>query len=134
MTTYIQRQVQLQVSEEQGGRGQLIKRGDGMVRFDALAALKEAEFKRYDLTAPITNKDLLEGTAITAGKILYLETNGAITVRLGTTGDTAIPIAPLDSAISSKKAVFYYEGSFTHVYVSVAGTAIVEVIMGVVGA
>lgn len=135
MTTYIQRQVQLQVAEDQSGRNQLIKRGyDAVTRFDAIAALKEAELKRYDLQAPLTDHDLLASTSISAGKILYIEANGPITIKLGTTGDTGIAITPLDSSDTTKRAVFYYEGTFTHVYVTIGGTSLVEVLMGVVGA
>ena len=136
MTTYITRQVQLDVSENQNGTGQVIKRGETPVKFEEVAELAEAEFKKYVIALPVTDKDLMEGTTIALAKILYLETDTELTVKLADVGDTGIKVKPLvtDDA-ATKRGTLYLEGEFTKVYVTPVGaTGDANVIMGVVGA
>ncbi len=137
MTTYITRQIQLAVSEQQNGQGQIFSRGNNIqTRFEAVAGLEEAEMKKYVIPIPTVDKDLLEGSTIASARILMIETDTEITVKLDAVGDTGFIVKPVvedDSA--TKKGTLYLEGEFTHVYVSVAGASgSANVIMGVVGA
>lgn len=136
MTTYVTRQIQLSVAENQNGTGQVINRGERPTKFDEEDSLAEAEFKKYVIALPETDKDLLEGTTITLAKILYLETDTEMTVKLGTTGDTGFKVKPLVSDdAAEKRGTLYLEGEFTHVYVTPTGiTGNANVIMGVIGA
>ena len=134
MTTYVKRQVQIQVSESQNGANLIFKRGDSPIKFDADDNLAEAEYKKYVLTLPVTDKDLLDGTTITAGRILQIETDTELTVKLDDTGDTGIVVKPVSSDDSeTKRGVLYLEGNFTHVYITIAGTGEANVLMGAVG-
>ncbi|TRO54902.1 hypothetical protein E2P64_08150 [Candidatus Bathyarchaeota archaeon] len=136
MTTYITRQMQLLVTENQNGTGQVINRGERQTKFEEIDELAEAEFKKYVLALPVTDKDLLEGTTISLAKILYLETDTELTVKLETTGDTGFKVKPLVSdEASEKRGVLYLEGEFTKVYVTPVGTeGEANIILGVVGA
>lgn len=135
MTTYIERQVIFRVSENQNGEGKIISRGDRSTRFDALDDLIEGELLKYVISAPTTDKDLLSGSTIAAARILYIETDVEIRVKLDDTADTGFLVTPVDSDnADTKRGTLYLEGNFTHVYVSVGGTTDANVIMGVVGA
>ena len=126
----------IQVAETMTGENELFRRGDRVTKFNALAALAEGEAKKYSIPIPTTDKDLIEGTTIAAGKILYIETDTEITVKLNDTADTGFKVKPLDDdEASNKPGVLYMETEFTHVYVTVAGTSgNANIFMGVVGA
>lgn len=137
MTTYVTRQVQLQVSERSNGEDLVMKRGDRSVKFEALAALNEARFEKFVLPVPTTDQDLMDGASITTGRILYIETDKEITVKLADTGDTGFTVKPVPATVSTSetRGTLYLEGSFTHVYVSVAGSSgSANVLVGIVGA
>ena len=136
MSTYVTRQIQLTVAENQNGSNQIIKRGDTPTKFDAVAALEEVEFKKYVIALPETDKDLLAETTIGTAKILYIETDTELTVKLVTTGDTGFKVKPLVSDdAETKKGTLYLEGEFSHVYVTPTGSSgNANVTMGVVGA
>jgi hypothetical protein len=134
--TYVKRQIIVQVSENQNGENAVIKRGDRETKFDEVAALNEASFSKLVIPIPTVDKDLLQGEEITTGKILYLETDTELTVKLALTSDTGFTVKPVVTAdAATKRGVLYLEGTFTHVYVSVAGTTgNANVLFGVVGA
>jgi len=136
MTTYVTRQVQLAVNENQNGTGQVIKRGQTPTKFDGVNELAEAEFKKYVIALPETDKDLLEGSTIALAKILYIETDTELVVKLETTGDTGITVKPLVSDDNEeKRGTLYLEGEFTKMYITPTGASgNANVIMGVVGA
>lgn len=131
MTAFITRQVEIKATEQQNGEGILISRGGRPTSISGLDALNEAELKKYVLAAPTVDKDLLEGSLVAIGRILYIETDQDITVKLADTTDTGIEVKPLNS---STPGVLYLEGSFSKVYVSLAGTTDANILMGVVGA
>jgi len=136
MTTYVTRQIQLLVTENQNGTNQVINRGETPTKFEEVDELAEAEFKKYVIALPETDKDLLEGTTISLAKILYLETDTELTVKLETVGDTGFKVKPIVTEdASEKRGTLYLEGEFTKVYVTPTGTSgNANVIMGVVGA
>jgi hypothetical protein len=134
--TYIKRQVKVQVSESQNGEGSLFKRGDRETSHGAVTGLEEVGTGKFSITIPATDQDLMEGMGITTGRILYIETDTEITVKLDNTGDTGFKVKPVaDASASTKKGTLYLEGTFTHVYVTVAGASgTASVVVGVVGA
>lgn len=136
MTTYVTRQIRFLASEDQNGENQIIKRGDRETKFEAIDALAEGEFKKYVLALPITDKDLLEGSTIAEGKILYIETDTEMVIKLGTVGDTGFTVKPIVAAdTEERRGVLYLESAFTHVYVTPVGSSgNANVIVGVVGA
>lgn len=136
MTTYITRQVRFLVSEKQNGENQVIKRGDRETKFEAIDTLAEGEFKKWVLVLPITDKDLLGGSTIATGKILYIETDTEMVVKLGTVGDTGFTVKPIVAADTEKRrGILYLESAFAHVYVTPVGSSgNANVVVGVVGA
>ena len=134
MSTYVNRLVQLRVSEFSNGEGILINRGDRPVRFKEESFLSEVRMDRHVLTAPITDQDVMSGSGIAAGRILILETDTAITVKLESSTDTGIVVKPLvaDTGVT-RPGVFYLEGEFTKVLISIAGTDTAVVRVGIVG-
>ena len=136
MTTYVKRQIIVQVSESKNGENVVMKRGDRETKFDEVAALNEATFSKKVIPIPTVDKDLLEGEEIAVGKILYLETDTELTVKLAATSDTGFKVVPVVTAdAATKRGTLYLEGTFTHVYVSIAGTSgNANVLIGVVGA
>ena len=136
MTTYVRRQVFLKVSEDQNGQRSLIQRGDVQTRFDAVAELEEGGLSKFAISIPAVDVDLMEGSSIANARILLIETDTELTVKLDDVGDTGITVKPLvDSEATTKRGTLYLEGDFTHVYVSIAGSeGEANVIMGVVGA
>lgn len=123
-STYVKRQLCFGVSEQSSGKGQVVYRGDTEIKFEALAALNEVEAYKLAISIPTTNLDVMEGRSVAAGVILYIETDKEITVKLGTTGDTAITVKPVSTPeATTKPGVLYLEGSFTHVYISTVGAS-----------
>lgn len=134
MTTYVNRQVSVQVSENSNGENLIFRRGDRVTKFEEIAALNEACFSKFSLTLPVTNLDLLDGESIVAGKILYLETDKEMTVKLVDTSDTGFKVKPVVTTDATRRGTLYVEGEFSHVYVSISGTGTANVLMGAVGA
>lgn len=136
MTTYVRRQVIVSVAEKSNGEDLVFRRGDRETKFDAVAELDEAKFSKFVIPLPQTDYDLMAGENITTGKILYLETNTEMTVKLNNVGDTGIVVKPVVATeADDKKGILYLEGEFTHVYITLAGSSgNADVIMGVVGA
>jgi len=132
MTTYVRRQINVSVAENQNQSDLIFSRGGSEVKYNADDALAEAEMLKYDIPIPATDKDLMEGSTISVGRILFIETDTEIVVKLDNTGDTGFTVKPVNS---STRGVLYLEGNFTHVYVSVAGTSgNANVVAGIVGA
>jgi len=136
MTTYVTRQVQVQVSERTSGENLIFKRGDRAAKFEALDTLNEARFEKYVLAIPTTDQDLMVGASISAGRILYIETDTEITIKLDDTTDTGFVVKPVPTTVTDdKRGVLYLEGNFTHVYATVAGASgSANVLIGIVGA
>jgi len=134
MTTYVTRKIYLAVSEKQNGTDLLIKRGESEIKFNAVSDLDETRSERYVLTGPVTDKDLMEGSSISAGKILILETDTEILVKLETTSDTGITVKPVVADDSdTKRGTLYLEGNFDHLYVSFTGTDDATILIGIIG-
>lgn len=136
MTTYLTRQLRIAVAQDRSYQNLVFRRGDKEIKFNAVTVLEEAGLAKLVIPIPTVDKDLMEGQEITAGRLLYLETDTELTVKLGTVGDTGIVVKPLVTADADEKpGVLYLEGNFTHVYVSIAGASgNANVIFGVVGA
>ena len=136
MTTYFKRQVQAQLTEDQSGQRVLLRRGQSETAFNDIAALNEGGLLKFEIPIPTTDKDLMSGTEITTGKVLYLETDTELLVKLADVSDTGIVVKPLvDDEAITKPGVLYLEGEFTKVYVTPAGTTgNANVIFGVIGA
>jgi len=136
MTTYYTRQIRAQLSEDRSGQHVLLRRGQDETKFNEVTDLNESGLSKVVIPIPTTDKDLLDGHEITNGKVLYLETDTEILVKLDDTADTGVSVKPLVSDDASEKpGIMYLEGEFTHVYVSVAGTSgNATVIFGVIGA
>jgi len=136
MTTYVKRKISFQVTEDQGGQRIVLKRGDTDILFESEAALEEGGLHKFVIPIPATNQDLMAGLIITTGRILYIETDTEITVKLAATSDTGFKVKPVVTAdAADKRGTLYLEGEFTHVYVTIAGTSgTANVIMGLVGA
>lgn len=131
MTTYVKRQIDISVAEKQNMSDLIFSRGGTQVKFDADATLDEAEMLKYALSIPTTDRDLMDGSSISAARILILETDTELTVKLNAIGDTGITVKPINS---STRAILYLEGDFSHVYVTIAGASgTSNVVMGVVG-
>ena len=136
MTTYIIKQLRIQASEDQSGQNLLFRRGDRETKFSAVAALDEAGLSKIVIPLPTTNKDLMEGQDITTGKMLYLETDTEMLVRLDDVGDTGFVVTPVVAAESdTKPGMLYLEGEFAHVYVTPTGsTGDAKIIFAIAGA
>jgi hypothetical protein len=123
VTTYYTRQIQIEAYQKQGGRSPLFKRGDAITKFNALDELAEGGIRKLAIPIPSVDLDLMQdGVAI--GKALYIETDTEITVKLNNTSDTGVTVSPIVSTrndLSDAPGVFYIEGSFTHVYITVSG-------------
>ena len=130
---YISRNVKLVVSEDRNS-GYLIWRSGRDIKFEDLLALSEAKLTKQIISLPATDRDLLQGTSISVVKILYIETDTELLVKLESTGDTGFKVKPIDSSDLTKKGTLYLEGDFSHVYVTPTGTTgDATVLMGVVG-
>lgn len=120
MTLFVNRKILFSVDELAGERGRIFQRGDsGEKKFKGLSDLAEVEIVKSQVSIPVTDQDLLAGTAITTAKILYVETDTELTLKLNSAGDTGVLLKPIDE---NSKAVFYLEGEFSRVLISVAGT------------
>ena len=137
MTLYWKRQLSLEASQLASGKKIIFHRGDIPVRFSGLSTLTDGGLQKIALSIPTTDQDVLPD-GISTGKVLYIESDTEITVKLDTTSDTGFIISPLNSSASDlddSPGVCYLEGSFTHVYVSVAGTSgTAHIIVAVLGA
>ena len=132
--TYMIRQVQLRISEQANGEDLLFQRGDRPAKFDGVDDLAEVRAEKSVLTLPVVNQDLMVGSSIAVGRILYLETNSELEVRLDDVGDTGVVVKPVVAAEgSTKRGTLYLEGEFSHVYVSIGGTGSAIVWVGIVG-
>jgi len=136
MTTYVTRQTRIVVSEDRGGTKLVFRRGDTETKFTELSELNEASFSKLVLPDTTTDKDLMEGQEISAARILYLETDKELLVKLADVGDTGITVKPVSTTLATENpGVLYLEGDFTHVYVTVVGaTESANVKFGIVGA
>lgn len=138
MPVYIKRRITLQASQKKSGGDMIFQRGDRDVSFDALDDLAECGLRKLAIPVPTTDLDLMDGEQVAAGKILFIETDTDITVKLNSAGATPIDVKPViaaDSALTSKPGVLYLEGVFDHVYLSVAGTSgSANVMVAIIGA
>lgn len=136
MTTYITRQLRIMVAQNQSQLNLLFRRGDKEINFNAVAALNEAGLSKLVIPIPTVDKDLMESQEITTGRLLYLETDTELLVKLVDAGDTGIVVKPMiDAEATEKPGVLYLEGSFTKVLVTPAGSSgEANVIFGVAGA
>jgi len=122
-------------SEESSGKKVLINRGDSETKFDALDELAEVEFSKQAIALPASNVDLMQGSSMSLARILYIETDTELLVKLALTSDTGFKVKPVDSNDLTKRGTLYLEGSFTHVYVTPTGTTgEANVLVGIVGA
>ena len=136
MTTYMVKQLRIQASEDQNGQNLIFRRGDRETKFSAVSSIDEAGLSKLTIPLPTTNKDLMEGQDITTGKVLYLETDTELLVRLDAVGDTGFLVKPIvEDDASTKPGMLYLEGEFTHVYVTPTGsTGDAKVIFVIAGA
>lgn len=137
MTVYLKRQLHVEASQNANGRNSIFLRGDLPTRFSGVASLEEGGIQKVALSIPTTDQDLLID-GIAAGKVLYVETDTEITVKLDDTSDTGFLVSPVDSSSSGlddSPGILYLETTFTHVYVSVAGSSgTANVIVAMLGA
>jgi hypothetical protein len=136
MTTYMTRQIRVQLTEDQSGQKVILRRGDAETKFNDEAALNEGGLVKHVIPIPTTDQDLMEGQNIAVGKVMYIETDTELVVKLDDVADTGITVKPLvDDENTIKPGILYLEGDFTHAYVSVAGASgDANVIFGVIGA
>jgi len=136
MTTYFTRQIRAQLTEDQSGQKVILRRGDAETKFNEQDALNEGGLVKHVIPIPTVDQDLMEGQNIAAGRVLYIETDTELVVKLADVGDTGITVKPLvDDERTTKPGILYLEGNFTHAYVSVAGVSgEANVIFGVIGA
>ena len=136
MTTYVIKQLRIQVAQNQNGENLIFKRGDQETQFEAVAALEEGGLKKMVISIPTVDLDVMAMMQITAGRLLYIETDTELTVKLDDVADTGVLVTPVVTAsASTKPAMLYMEGDFTHVYISIAGTSgSANVVVGIVGA
>ena len=115
--TYIRRQLKLSVYR-------LISRGGRDARFENVDGLSEVSLANHVIAMPAIDVDLIQGTTISVAKILYIETDTEILVKLATVGDTGFVVKPLDGndVTSGKKGSLYLEGEFTGLFVTPAGS------------
>lgn len=133
--TYVRRQIKLVVSEDANSRKILINRGDSETRFDSLDVLAEVELAKKTISLPASNVDLMQGTTIQLARILYIETDTELLIKLDSLSDTGFKVKPIDTGDSDGRGILYLEGSFTHAYVTPVGsTGEATVLVGVVGA
>jgi hypothetical protein len=125
VSVYFKKQLVIEASQKQSGIGLLFKRGDGVVKFSALAELAEAGMKKVAVPIPSTDFDLMQD-GVSAGSILYIETDTEILVKLDDTADTGFTVKPVSASrgdLADAPGTMYLEGSFSHVYVTIAGTS-----------
>jgi len=136
MSTYVTKQLRIAVAEDQGQQTLVFRRGDTETKFEAVADLNEAGLSKLVIPIPTTDKDLMEGQEITTGRLLYIETDTELLVKLADAADTGFIVKPLVTAdASTKPGMLYLEGSFTKVLVTPAGVSgEANVIFGVAGA
>jgi len=136
MTTYVTKQLRIKVAEQQNGENLIFQRGDRETKFEAVAALDEAGLQRFVIPLPASDKDLMAGLEITTGRLLYIETDTELLIKLANVADTGFVVKPMiDESASEKPGMLYLEGEFSHVYVTPTGTTgDATVIFGVVGA
>lgn len=137
MSMYMKRQIRFEASQQANGRDPVIKRGDTQKRISGLSSIIEGGLQKVVVPIPTTDLDLMiDGVA--TGKVLYIETDTEITVKLDTVGDTGVVVSPLDAAsggLTQTPGVLYLETSFYHVYITVAGTSgTANIVVGILGA
>jgi hypothetical protein len=132
----VTRQVRIQVAERQQGENLIFRRGDRETKFSDVEGLNEASLSKIVVPIPTTDKDLMEGQEITTGRLMYLETDTEMVVKLATVGDTGFTVKPVvDASSATMPGIFYLEGEFTHVYITLAGASgNANIVFGVVGA
>jgi hypothetical protein len=137
MTIFLKRQISVEVSQTSSGRNPLFRRGDLPKRLSGLTSLEEGGLQKVAIPVPTVDLDLMID-GIVEGKVLYIETDTEITVKLETTSDTGFLVSPVDSENASLSLVpgtLYLETSFSHVYVSVSGTSgTANIVIGILGA
>lgn len=133
---YVKRQIDLEASQSRNGQGTVLKRGGVQIRFDAVTDLNEGGLQKLVIPLPALDKDLMEGQEITTGRILYMETDTELVVKLDDTGDTGIIVMPVvEDSADSKPGTLYLDGSFSHVYVTPVGaTGNATIVVGILGA
>lgn len=137
MTVFLKRQIAIEVTQTSSGRNPLFRRGDLPKKLSGLPSLEEGGLQKVAIPIPTVDLDLMID-GIANGKVLYIETDTEITVKLDTTLDTGIVVAPLDSNnadLSIVPGTLYLETTFSHVYISVAGVSgVANVVIGILGA
>ena len=137
MTLYLKRQIFIEASQQANGRDLVLSRGSLMKRLSGLDEMEEGGARKVALSIPSVDVDLM-ASGIALGKILYIETDTEITLKLSTTSDTGITVTPVDpdnNDLTEVPGTLYLEGEFTHVYVSVAGASgTANLVVGILGA
>lgn len=137
MTVFLKRQIAIEVTQASSGRNPLFRRGDLPKKLSGLSSLEEGGLQKVAIPIPTVDLDLMID-GIAEGKVLYIETDAEITVKLDTTLDTGVVVAPLDSNnadLSLVPGTLYLETTFSHVYISVAGASgVANVVIGILGA
>jgi hypothetical protein len=106
----------------------VFSRGIKQVKFESLG---EGGLRKFKISQPFTNQDLMAGSSVTSGVILYIESDAEIVVKLDNTGDTGFTIKPISS---TEPGILYLEGTFTHVYATGVGAVDANIVVGIVGA
>lgn len=133
MSLYIRRRLKVVASTNQNLSAPLISRGEGLAdeRIEAETALAEGTGSQIVVAAGAVDESLPMGSGVVTGRMLLLESDQDIGVKLSGTGNTAIT---LKVPVSGVPARFVADVEFTSVHVSVPGTSNANVFYGVIGA
>jgi len=136
MTVFLKRNLVIEASQQQNGRDPILVRGGADKRISGVSTLDEGGLKKIALPIPSVDVDLMMDS-VASGRVLYLETDTEITVKLDSASDTGFTVKPLDdtkSGLGNIPGTIYLETAFTHVYVTVAGTSgEANIVIGILG-
>jgi len=122
MALYLQRQFRLIVSAVQNMVNPLVERGgSGLELINSVDELAEASGNSVLVPASQTDYQLAMPASISTGRLLYLETDQDLVIKLGgTEADRAISLKVPSTTI---KAVLYLDAEVTSIYVTTGVTA-----------
>jgi len=135
MTLYIVRQWKTIVSTNQSGTMPVITRGSDQAdeRFSAVTAIAEASAAQVVVPNTASDLELPLGSGIVTGRMLLIESDVDITIKLGGT-EAERALALKVPVASSSKARLSADVQFTALYVTVPGAVDANVYYAVVGA
>lgn len=132
MSLYIRRRLKVVASTNQNLGTPLISRGESQTeeRIEAQTDLAEGTGSQIVVAAAAVDEELPMGSGIVTGRMLIIESDQDIELKLSGIGNTALPVkVPVAGVLARLVA----DVEFTSIHVSVPGATDANIFYGVIG-